>query len=78
MRARPYAFLQVGNRWINFALVTDVEDNGDSLTIFMASEMARMVGKDDPKPIDVARRLVVSDPKQVHDIRLWLKMSDEN
>jgi len=78
MRTLPFAFLKVGNRWINFALVTDVEDHGSSLTIFFASDMARMVGQDNPIALDVARRITVSEPTEAKAIRSWLKLSDEN
>lgn len=77
MRVRPYAFLKVGSRWLNFALVTDVEDHGDSLTVYFASDMARMTGGKDPVPLDVARRLTVSDAQEVKTIRSWLNLSDE-
>ncbi|MFC1791564.1 hypothetical protein ACFL0I_03765 [Gemmatimonadota bacterium] len=78
MRTKPHAFFKVGSRWINFALVTDVEDDGDSLTIFLASDMARLVGGADPTALDVARRITISDPAETKDIRMWLNMSDEN
>lgn len=77
MRQRPFAFFKVGNRWINFALVTDVEDHGESLTVFLASDMARLVGQDDPVALDVARRLTISDPEEIHAIRSWLNLFDE-
>ncbi len=77
MRVRPFAFLKVGSRWINFALVTDVEDHEDSLTVYFASDMARMTGGDHPVPVDVARRLTVTDPQEVKTIRSWLNISDE-
>ena len=77
MRVRPFAFLKVGSRWLNFALVTDVEDHGDSLTIYFASDMARMTGGTDPVALDVARRLTVKDPAEVKTIRSWLNVSDE-
>ena len=77
MRVRPFAFLKVGSRWINFALVTDVLDHGDRLTIFLGSDMARMTGGADPIPLDVARRITVKDPEEVKTIRAWLRLSDE-
>jgi hypothetical protein len=78
MRVRPFAFFKTGSRWINFALVTDVEDHGDTLTVFFASDMARMVGRDEPTPLDVARRIEITDPEEVAAVRAWLKLSDEN
>ena len=78
MRARPFAFLKIGHRWINFALVTDVMDHGESLTVYFASDMARMTSGPDPVPLDVARRLNITDPDEVVMVRRWLGMSDEN
>ena len=78
MRVRPYAFLKIGPRWINFALVTDVMDHGDTLTVYFASDMARMTGGPEPVPLDVARRLEIRDPDEVDMVRKWLRMSDEN
>jgi hypothetical protein len=78
MRTLPFAFLKVGSRWINFALVTDVEDEGDSLTVFFASDMARMVGGVERTPLDVARRIKITDPDEVKMVRQWLRISDEN
>jgi hypothetical protein len=78
MRRRPYAFLRVGSRWINMTMVTDIEDNGDHLTVFMASDMARLAGRDDPAPIDVARRVSVEDPEDVEKMRRWLLLNDED
>ena len=43
MRQRPFAFLRVESRWINMAMVTDVEAHGDELTVFLASDMASYV-----------------------------------
>lgn len=78
MRVRPFAFFKVGTRWINFALVTDVEDRGDSLMVYFASDMARMVGREEPTPLDVARRIEITDPEEVAAVRAWLRLSDEN
>lgn len=44
MRQRPYAFLPIGKRWINMAMVTDIEDHGTELRVFVAADMARMAG----------------------------------
>ncbi len=78
MRQRPYAFLRVGDRWINMSMVTDVEDHGDELTVFVASDMARLTGRGAPVPIDVARRFTVKDPEEVDKLRRWLKLHDED
>jgi hypothetical protein len=78
MRQRPYAFLRVGTRWINMAMVTDIEEHGDELTLFLASDMARLAGRERPETIDVARRLTVSDAEQVDKIKRWLLLNDED
>lgn len=78
MRERPFAFLRLGDRWVNLAMVTDIVDDGDSLTIFLSSDMARMVGRDEPHPMDVARRFTLSDPDDVQKLRTWLKLNDED
>jgi len=78
MRERPFAFLRLGDRWVNLATVTDIVDDGDSLTIFLSSDMARMVGRDEPHPMDVARRFTLSDPDDVQKLRTWLKLNDED
>ena len=77
MRERPFAFLRLGDRWVNLTMVTDVVDEGDTLTIFLSSDMARMVGRDDPHPMDVARRYTLTDPDDVTKLRKWLKLNDE-
>ena len=77
MRARPFAFLRLGDRWVNLTMVTDIVDEGDTLTIFLSSDMARMVGRDDPHPMDVARRYTLTDPDDVTKLRTWLKLNDE-
>ena len=53
MRTRPYAFLRIGERWVNLAMVTDIEDHGAELRVFMATDMARLAGRDAPEAIDV-------------------------
>lgn len=78
MRQRPYAFLRVGNRWINMTMVTDIEDHGDQLTVYLSSDMARLAGRGDPAPIDVARRFTVKDPTDVDKVRRWLMLHDED
>lgn len=78
MRRRPYAFLRVGSRWINMTMVTDIEDNGDHLTVYMTSDMARLAGRGEPAAIDVARRVSVKDPAEVDKIRRWLMLNDED
>ena len=78
MRQRPFAFLRVGTRWINMSLVTDIEDHGEQLTVYVASDMARLAGSGQPSPIDVARRFTVKDPDDVEKVRLWLMLNDED
>ena len=78
MRHRPYAFVRVGQRWINMTMVTDIEDHGEELVVFVASDMARLAGTDHPEPIDVARRFSVRDPEDVARIRRWLMLNDED
>ena len=77
MRERPFAFLRLGDRWVNLTMVTDIVDDGDTLTIFLSSDMARMVGRDDPHAMDVARRYTLTDPDDVKKLRRWLKLNDE-
>jgi hypothetical protein len=77
MRDHPYAFLRLGDRWVNLTMITDIVDHGDRLTVFLASEMARMTGGEDPQPVNVARRFTLSDPKEVKKLRTWLKLNDE-
>ena len=45
MRQRPYAFLRITDRWINMAMVTDIEDHGDQLVIYMSADMAQLAGR---------------------------------
>ena len=78
MRQRPYAFLRVGNRWINMTMVTDIEDRGDELTLYMTSEMARLAGRGEPAPIDVARRVTLKAADEVEKVRRWLMLNDED
>jgi hypothetical protein len=78
MRNRPYAFLPIGDRWINMCMVTDIEDHGEELKIFVASDMARLAGGADPSAIDVARRFTVTDPDAVRKLRQWLLLNDED
>lgn len=78
MRVRPYAFLRVGPRWVNMCMVTDIEDHGDELRIFVASDMARLTGRDDPDAIDVARRFTVKDPEAIDRVKRWLMLHDED
>lgn len=77
-RSRPYAFLQLGKRWVNLSMVTDIEDHGEELVVFVASDMARLAGRGDPEPIDVARRFTVTEPEEVDRLRRWLKLNDED
>lgn len=76
-RMRPYAFLRIGSRWINLSMVTDIEDRGDRLVVFVASDMARLAGSDAPEAIDVARRFSITDPDEIEKLRRWLKLNDE-
>lgn len=73
---RPFAFLQIGTRWVNMSMVTDIEDHGDHLIVFMASDMARLAGKA-PEAIDVARRFSITDAAEMTKLRKWLKLNDE-
>ena len=66
MRDRPYAFLRIGDRWIN-----------DELMVFMSADMAQLAGRDSPNPIDVARCYTVADPAAVEKLRVWLRLNDE-
>jgi hypothetical protein len=78
MRERPYAFLRIGNRWINMSMVTDIEDHGSELRVFVAADMARLAGRDAPAPIDVARRFSISDPEDIDKLKRWLLLNDED
>jgi hypothetical protein len=78
MRQRPYAFLKIGDRWINMCMVTDIEDHGDELRVFVASDMARMAGREDPAAIDVARRFSITGAENVEKLRRWLLLNDED
>ncbi len=78
MRDRPYAFLRIGQRWINMILVTDIEDHGDELRIFVASDMARLAGRGEPEAIDVARRFSITDPEDIQKLKRWLLLNDED
>ena len=76
-RTRPYAFLRIGTRWINMSMVTDIEDHGDRLVVFVSSDMARLAGRDDPEAIDVARRFAMTAPEEMDKLRKGLKLNDE-
>jgi len=78
MRARPYAFLRIGPRWVNMCMVTDIEEHEDELRIFVTSDMARLAGGDAPEAIDVARRFSVKDPKDIDRVKRWLMLNDED
>lgn len=78
MRTRPYAFLKVGTRWINMAMVTDIEDHGDKLVVFVTADMARLARIDDPSAIDVARRFSITRPDEVDKVKKWLLLNDED
>lgn len=77
MRDRPFAFLRLGNRWVNMAMVSDIEDRGDSLEVFLVADMARLAGRRDPTPVDVARQVTLTRPEDVSKLKKWLKLNDE-
>jgi len=72
MRQRPYQFIQLGARWINMAMVTDVRDAGDKIFIFLASPM---LARGEPGGTG-GRRIVVKDPEEVIEIRRWMSLHD--
>ena len=78
MRERPYAFLRLGDRWVNMVMVTDVVEEGETLTLYLSADQARMVGGDSPQAVDVARRFTLTDPVDVTRLRKWLKLHDED
>lgn len=59
-------------------MVTDIEDRGDELTLYMTSEMARLAGRSEPAPIDVARRVTLKAADEVEKVRRWLMLNDED
>ena len=59
-------------------MVTDIEDHGDELRVFMATDMARLAGRDAPETIDVARRFSITEPEDVEKMRRWLLLHDED
>ena len=77
MRERPYAFLRIGSHWINMAMVSDIEDQGETLTVYLVAETARLAGREHPTPVDVARQVTVTRPDEVAKLRKWLKLNDE-
>lgn len=78
MRAKSFAFLRVGDRWINMSMVTDIEDRGTELVVFVAADMARLAGRGEPEAIDVARRFSVSAPDEMDKLKRWLLLNDED
>ena len=78
MRVRPYAFLRIEDRWINMSQVTDIEDHGSELIVFLATDMARLAGRSQPEAIDVARRVTVADPAAIEKLKRWLLLNDED
>lgn len=78
MRARSHAFLPLGRRWINMSLVTDIEDHGEELRLFLTSDMARLAGGNQPTALDVARRISVTEPEEIKTLRRWLMINDED
>ena len=46
------------------------------MIVFMASDMARLTGGDEPSAIDVARRVSVEGPEDVEKMRRWLLLND--
>ena len=78
MRTTPFAFLRLGDRWVNLAMVTDIVDEGETLTVYLATDMARTLGSSrGTTAVDVARRFRVEDPESVTKLRKWLKLNDE-
>ncbi len=75
MADHPFAFLRLGSRWINMAMVTDVEDHDDHLIIFLAADQARRVS--DSEALDVARRHVLDDAEDVIKLRNWMRLNDD-
>lgn len=59
-------------------MVTDIEDHGDELRVFVTSDMARLAGGDAPSAIDVARRFSITDPTEIEKMRRWLMLKDED
>ncbi len=76
-RSRPFAFLKLGRHWINLAMVTDIVDDGERLTIYLATDMARLAGKSPATALDVARRVTLTAPADLAKLRKWLKLNDE-
>jgi len=60
------------------AMVTDIEDHGKELRVFVATDMARMAGRERPEPIDVARQIRVAAAEDVEKRRRWLLLNDED
>ena len=77
-RARPFAFLRVGSRWINMSMVTDIEDHGDRLVVYVAADMARLAGREAPEPIDVARRFTIDDSEDIERLERRLLRNAED
>ena len=57
-------------------MVTDIEDLGDELRIFVPSDMARLAAHDSPDAIDVARHFSVKDPKDMDHVKRRLTLND--
>ena len=77
-RDRPYAFMRIRTGWINLCMVTDIEDHGDELVVFLATSSARLAGRTEPEPVSVARRLSISDAGDIEKIKRWLLLNDED
>lgn len=60
------------------AMVTDIEDHGDKLVVYVTADMARLASLDDPTAIDVARRFSITDAEDVDKIKRWLLLNDED
>lgn len=60
------------------SLVSDIEDHGEELRLFMTSDMARLAGGANPSALDVARRVSVTDPEEIQALRRWLMLNDED
>ncbi len=73
MRETAHDFVQVGRRWINMSLVTDVTDAGNKLYIYLA---APMLARDDDEVETAGRRLVITEEGEIDDLKRWLGLND--
>ena len=70
-----HTFLQVGRRWLNMSLVTDVEVRDEGLVIRFAAPMARRVGEDGEAVTD-GLRLILKDPEERAAVEKWFLYND--